>query len=407
MLKSNNLYFLFFARMVSLLGDEVFLLGFPLYIFGKTRSVQQFSMSMFFEITIYVIFSFVGGFVADRWNAKRSMIALDAAMIVSLFIYFVILNRHFSIVSCYILIGLLSALSSIYSIFFEKLPLQILSKSELPDALGYFQSMNQLAKIVGAPLGGLIVYFFGFYGIFFFNAVSFVIPMIVLLCLRWDYNIGINPQNYDLGECKNDIFSGFAQLWKNPFLRRITLLAVFLNIPLTIHAANWPMIYKVKFLTPDKTIGFVQSICAGFFVLVSIFLGRYLKANLRKNTNSLVVAQLSAVVGSLLIYFSPYLYWTVLGSALISMSNACHGLPSTVIRTSVTSVENYGKVLAAAKIVSRILVPLTLAVSVFALNIFSIPTILLISAMICLLGSVLPSLSLMDLAKTKVQVQCT
>ncbi len=398
-MRSKAFYGLITARLISLLGDEIFSIAFPLFIYHQTKSIQQFSFSFAIEISIYMIFSLFGGAIADRFDLKKTIMWIDGLSFLTVIGFGYLMINHFSLGLAYGCLVILSILSAIYNVSFDKIPIQYLEGQELSKTLSYFQSMREFSKIVGAPLGATLFLYTGIQGIFAVNALSFITPFIAVLFLKNVLAEKKASDAFSISGFFKDSVAGFTILWANHWLRMVTILAVFLNIILAVHYANWAILYKIEFNVGERYLGFVQSACAVFFIIASLAAGRYIGSDLKKCVFSLVLAQVAAIFGSIFIFSAPHIFIAVVGSVLMSVANAFHGLPSTIIRKEVTEINQYGKVLAAARVISRLLAPVSITVAALLIPYFTIKQIMLFSGILCFVFSIIPVVNIIGLKR--------
>ncbi len=126
----------------------------------------------------------VGGAVADRWGARRVMLAGDAVMLAATLGLTAVVVGWGSplrvLVLAAVVIGVVDAF---YLPASGSVPRLLVDAGQLPRALALRQAGGQLAALLGAPLGGALVAVGGLAGVALVDAASFVVVLLVLLFL--------------------------------------------------------------------------------------------------------------------------------------------------------------------------------------------------------------------------------
>ncbi|MFE5580267.1 MFS transporter [Kitasatospora sp. NPDC056531] len=127
----------------------------------------------------------LGGAVADRFGARRVMLAGDAVMLVATAALAVTVGGRGTplrlLVAAAAVIGTVDAF---YLPASGSMPRRLVPVDRLPRALALRQAGGQSAALLGAPLGGLLVTAGGFAGAAVADAVSFGVVLLVLLRVR-------------------------------------------------------------------------------------------------------------------------------------------------------------------------------------------------------------------------------
>ncbi|MER7584463.1 MFS transporter [Kitasatospora sp. NPDC097691] len=127
----------------------------------------------------------LGGAVADRFGARRVMLAADAVMLVATAALALVAGSRgtplWLLVTAAAVIGTVDAF---YLPASGSMPNRLVPADRLPRALALRQAGGQGAALLGAPLGGLLVAAGGLPGAAVADAVSFAVVLLVLLRLR-------------------------------------------------------------------------------------------------------------------------------------------------------------------------------------------------------------------------------
>ncbi|RKT16902.1 putative MFS family arabinose efflux permease [Streptomyces sp. 1114.5] len=127
----------------------------------------------------------LGGVVADRFGARRVMLAGDAVMVVATLALALLAGRVGT--PLWLLVAAAAVIGTVDAFYLPasgSLPRRLVPVAGLPRALALRQAGGQGAVLLGAPLGGLLVAVAGLPGAAVADAVSFGVVLLVLLRVR-------------------------------------------------------------------------------------------------------------------------------------------------------------------------------------------------------------------------------
>ena len=133
----------------------------------------------------FLIFSFVGGGVADRVDKRRLLLVTQGPQIVYAFVLGILtvtgLVQFWHIVVLSMLVGV--TLSFDQPTRFALIP-SLVPREDLSNAISLNTILFNGAAIVGSALGGVLVMVIGYAGVFFVNGLSYVAVLVALLLMR-------------------------------------------------------------------------------------------------------------------------------------------------------------------------------------------------------------------------------
>src|SRR6266566_2678910 len=83
-LRQRNFALLWFAGLISLIGDWMLMIGLPIYVYILTRSTLATSTMFIAEIVPRLALGSVAGVFVDRWNRKRIMVITNLLLALGL-----------------------------------------------------------------------------------------------------------------------------------------------------------------------------------------------------------------------------------------------------------------------------------------------------------------------------------
>jgi predicted MFS family arabinose efflux permease len=198
----------------------------------------------------------------------------------------------------------------------------VTDKADLPNAVALNSSMNNLARLLGPALSGLVLVKFGAGICFLLNALSFVAVIISLLLMK------LPPYQPTPVKKKvtSELAEGFAYLKRTPAIGMVILMLTLISLFVLPYDTLLPVFAKVIFKGDAATFGYINSFIGlgalgGTFFLASLKPGADLKMALLANT---------IIFGICLMLFSHTSYFPVAmlfaaagGFGMMSQSTIC------------------------------------------------------------------------------------
>lgn len=173
-LRQRNFALLWFGGLISMIGDWMLFVALPIYVYQLTGSTLATSATLVARILPRLLLGSVAGVFVDAWDRKKTMIASNALLALSLLPLF--LARS---VEWLWLIYLVSFLQSCIAQFFSPaenafLP-RVVGEEHLIAANSLNALNNNLARVIGPSLGGIVASLFSLPGIALIDAATFVV----------------------------------------------------------------------------------------------------------------------------------------------------------------------------------------------------------------------------------------
>ncbi|MEO6090934.1 MAG: MFS transporter [Umezawaea sp.] len=161
-LRIRDFRLLWFARLVSLLGSWLLVIAVPAYVYELTGSLVATGLTLAAEFLPSVLFGAVAGVLVDRWDRRRVMIAADLARAAA--VVLLLLARGPGDVW---LVYLALVAESLGTVVFRPaaqahLPVVVGTGRALSSANGLNAVTDGTVRLVGPPLGGLLLAWAGF-----------------------------------------------------------------------------------------------------------------------------------------------------------------------------------------------------------------------------------------------------
>ena len=169
----------------------------------------------------YILFTLPAGALLDRWDRKRAMVYCDIGRTLSLAsIPIAIALSHLTVIQLY----LVAIVSGTLEVFFDIAELaclpQVVTKEQLPEALGRTQATTGIVNLISPSLGGVL---FSLRSLlpFLVDALSYTISVCSLLLIRVPFQ---EQRAASMRNLQAEISEGLRWLWHQPLLRTMALV---------------------------------------------------------------------------------------------------------------------------------------------------------------------------------------
>ena len=172
------LYSLFIANAISLVGNVFTLIAIPWFVLQTTGSATKTGITGFFNILPVVLAGFLGGTVVDRLGYKRTSIISDVASGVTTalvpILYFTVGLEFWQLM---VLVFLGAFLDTPGSTARAALLPELAEQAGMPieRVTSLTHVIERGARLVGAPLAGLLISVIGTANVLWLDAISFFI----------------------------------------------------------------------------------------------------------------------------------------------------------------------------------------------------------------------------------------
>lgn len=183
LLRRRDFSLLWFGSLISMLGDWMMHTALPIYVYQLTRSTVATSIMFIVQVVPSLLFSSVAGVFVDRWNRKQLMIVCNVLFAFSLLP--LLLVRSADWVWLVYVVGFgKSMIAQFFGPAENALLPQIVNDNDLVSANALNSLNNNLARLIGPPIGGMVAGLFSIQGIVVIDALTFVIAGAMLALMR-------------------------------------------------------------------------------------------------------------------------------------------------------------------------------------------------------------------------------
>ena len=321
----NRNYLLFFSgQSVSQVGTWMQRTGVSWLVYTTTHSNFMLGLTVFASQFPSFLFSLFGGIISDRYNRYKILLFTQAAsMAQAILLAILTLSGHYAIwqvLTLSVLLGIINAFDVP-----ARQPLiheMINDKEDLPNALALNSTINNLARMIGPALSGLVLMKFGAGICFLLNAISFVAVLISLLIMKFPVHVLPTVKKKIVSE----MAEGFTYLKQTPSISIILLMMSIVSLLVLPYDTLLPVFAKEIFKGNAATFGYIGSFTGIGAITCAIFL-----ASLKPGADLKIILLVNSVVlgvGLLLFSHTHYfplamLFAMVFGFGAMSQTTIC------------------------------------------------------------------------------------
>ncbi len=184
-LRQRNFALVWFAGLISLTGDWFLIVARPLVVYELTGSVAATALAAASRLLPQLCLGSVAGVFVDRWDRRRTMLVCNILLGGCLLTLTLVRSADWLWLLC-----LQSIAQSVLAQFLRPaenaLVPRLVDEADIVPANALNGLNNNLARLVGPPLGGLVVAVWGLTGAALIDAASFFLAAGMLALVRVD-----------------------------------------------------------------------------------------------------------------------------------------------------------------------------------------------------------------------------
>jgi DHA3 family macrolide efflux protein-like MFS transporter len=237
---NRNFMLLFYGKIISQLGDQIYAFALSWYILDLTKSSLQMSLFLVAEMLMFVVVSPFGGIIADRLNRKGIMIWMDAIRGVTVLLAAFLLYHHLlAIWMLYICGMILGFCGAVFSPAASAIIPNIVEEDQLTQATSMDQFTGSFCIVTGMVISGVLYHGIGVIAIFVLNAVSYLVSgvMEAWVAIPWKKPGSATEKSSlqrELGKVVRELDEGYRYVKENKLVFNLMLmysLLFFISVP--------------------------------------------------------------------------------------------------------------------------------------------------------------------------------
>ncbi|MCC0654985.1 MFS transporter [Clostridioides sp. ES-S-0123-01] len=229
---NKNFNLIVLGQIVSILGSSLLRFGLSTYILDMTGRADIFA-TLYAISSIPLLFSPIGGAIADRFNRKNLMVIFDFISSVIIFTFICLLSTlNNSIILIGVIMVLLSIISSMYQPTVQaSIPL-IANEKDLEQANGIVNGISSLSSMFAPVLGGLLYGLIGIKMLLIVSCIAFFLSAVMEMFIHIPFNKR-KVNGSIVSTIVSDMKEGFSYVIKQSYISKAMILAASLNLFLT------------------------------------------------------------------------------------------------------------------------------------------------------------------------------
>lgn len=257
---------------ISALGDQFYLVALPWLVLQLTGSNLAVGTVLMCAAIPRAVLMLGGGAVSDRIAPRRIMLTTASTRTIFVGAVGVLAWLHIiQLAHLYVLAFAFGVADAFGLPAFQSLLPQLVEREQLPSANAAFQSVFQIATMIGPAPAGLVIKAFGTAWAFIIDSISFLFILIPIYGLP---RTAPAPKPRVEGKhFGHDILDGLHYVWRDPAMRSLMILMAGVNLcvsgPIIVGLAA---LAKFRFGTPTA-FGVLISSWSGGALLGSIGAG--------------------------------------------------------------------------------------------------------------------------------------
>ncbi|MBA3947833.1 MAG: MFS transporter [Herpetosiphonaceae bacterium] len=242
-LRQRNFALIWVGGFVSLIGDRAMLTALPFYIYQQTGSTLDTAALFIAYYLPMALFGSIAGVFVDRWNRQRLMIVINLLQAVVLLPLLLVRSSAW-----FWLIYLVAFVESSAAMFFGPAERAIVPTLVGPEQLVPANALtglnNNVARLVGPPIGGVLLALFGLGGVVLADSASFLVAGVLIARMSVTHKPSVTAGGD--AEGSTDIVSAAVQVWRDwregLWLVRRDRLLIALFVVITVTSFGGSMI---------------------------------------------------------------------------------------------------------------------------------------------------------------------
>jgi MFS family permease len=255
-MQHRNFQLFIAGQLISLIGTWMQTTAQLWLVYKLTGSAALLGVFGFASQVPMLFLSSIGGYVGDRYDRQRSVIATQTCSMILAFVLAALtlthLIREWELIVIAFLVGIVNAFDvPIRQAFF----VQMVGKEDLPNAIALNSSIFNGARAVGPAIAGIAIAYLGAGWCFFINGLSFVAVIVALLMMRIEPRV-IKPST---DSPLRSFVQGFRFAMSDLPIRSALLLLSALSLFGLQYSVFMPVYAQDVLKSDARTLGFLMS----------------------------------------------------------------------------------------------------------------------------------------------------
>lgn len=270
-LRIRDFRLLWTGRLVSSLGSWLLMIAVPARVLLLTGSMAATGLTLAAQYLPWVVLGPLAGVVADRWDRRRLMLAADVFRSVAVALLLLVHSPSTVWVAYFALIAENAGTALFNPATQAHTPAVVGTGPPLSSANSLNAGTDGMVRLVGGPLGALLLVAVGFDALVLVDAASYLVSAVAILMTR-PRPRSPNPAAATVHSLATDLVEGLRALRAEPLSRALLpIRSVFLLANACLTAILVP--FGLRNLGGSEQLGFVLSALGVGFLLGAPLVG--------------------------------------------------------------------------------------------------------------------------------------
>ncbi len=273
--RSNDFRLVMVGGTVNDIGDWMLSLALPVYVFTETGSGRDTALVFLIDLFIGVVFGPFGGALADRWDLRRTIIGTNVLQALTLLPLLAVTHDRVWLV--FIVSAAQALLKQVNNPASWALVPRVVPDGQLVQANAAFSAGASIARLIGAPLGGIMIATGGLTTVVAVDAATFLAVALAVAFLR----APTGPIAKSLGDSNETDESGVAAGWRAIRTKPVVVGYLLVQSLADVAFAMFPLLFitfvVVELNGDGSEIGIIRGMAAFGGLLASVLVARLAK----------------------------------------------------------------------------------------------------------------------------------
>jgi predicted MFS family arabinose efflux permease len=178
-LRQKNFARLWAGGAISMLGDWLLFIALPFAIYNLTGSALATGAMFIAQSLPTLLFGALGGVFADRWDRRRTLIVTDLLRAALMLLLLTVHSRE-TLWALYLVVFLEASAAQFFNPAKNALLPRLVDEQQLMPANALNWMSVELTRLVGAPLGGLLVALWGLESVVLLDSASYLLSALLI-----------------------------------------------------------------------------------------------------------------------------------------------------------------------------------------------------------------------------------
>ncbi|SDJ06557.1 MFS transporter [Alteribacillus bidgolensis] len=383
--KNPRYLVLFFGMTISKLGMWFFTIALPLIVYDLTQSASKMALVFAIEITPQVLFSLIGGALADQVSKKKIMVFGDyTSALIVLIVPLMFWMEYSSLFVIYAVAFALASLAAFHHPSFESAVPEVLPHEDLIQGNSYFRLSENIITFIGPAVAGFMIAIFGNVNVLLVTGATFFCAGTIFIFLKLpspSQNVGKFPK------LLKPIKEGLNYVFRTKIILAGSLVIFGINIGFGAVESLFMFFLRDYIQFTSAQIGMVFSLQA-IGPVIAVYLAGRLKHIPRGNI--IVFSGILIGIAQILLIFSQsYVIALIVCQILIKGSVTLLAINWFTLRQELVPSDLLGRVISSTRMAAFLALPISAMIAGFLADFISVIPIFITAGTIAIVCSLI------------------